>query len=314
MDNLRTAFSLTRRGKGNTLGFLEYKEDAEVRLFELHEALASGSYTPAPPAEFIVYEPKPRQISALRFPDRVAQHALCRVIGPIFDSTLLSRCYACRVGRGTHYGVLAVQSELRRMLAAQGDLYFLKTDFRHYFASINRPRLWREIERKISCRKTLELIERFLPREGCGLPIGNLTSQLFANVYGGIFDRWMVSQGVRHWHRYMDDVVVLGGAEWRPMVQLLKSAESFARDEMGLGLSRWMVANYERGINYLGYRIFPTHKLLRKSSVIRARRKLRVFERRGNTEARSRFLASWMGHASWADSHNLLSSLNLNIA
>ncbi len=311
MDNLRAAYSLTRRGKRNTRGYLRYKEEEEVHLAVLHAELAAGTYSPAAPREFVIHEPKARSISALAFADRIAQHALCNVIGPIFDRLLMGRCYACREGYGTHYGISRVQSEMRRLLIQHGDLYFLKTDFRHYFANIDRAVLWVEIERKISCRRTLALIERFTPRTGIGLPIGNLTSQLWANVYGHVFDRWLVSQGVVHWHRYMDDVVVLGGKEWRPMVDLLHRADEFARQEMGLTLSRWMVAHYSRGVNFLGFRIWPTHKLLRRDSVVRARRKLRNFQRHEDPAGCTRFLASWLGHADWADSHNLKRSMGL---
>ena len=310
-DNLREAYRRTSLGKRGTMGFLRFKEDAESRLYYLRDALGRGDYRPSAPREFMVFEPKPRAISALSFEDRVVQHALCLVIEPIFDATFLPRCYACRRGYGTHVGVRAVQAELRRQLKG-GDVYFLKTDFKSYFASIDRARLWQEIERKISDRRVLELIEIFTPRDGAGLPIGNLTSQLWANVYGGIFDRWLVAQGALQWHRYMDDVVILGGSDWRAMVELLHRVEKFAADEMQLRLSRWMVAHHSRGINFLGYRIWATHKLLRRSSVVRARRRLRVFERHGDAAGRARFLGSWMGHASWADSRNLLTSMGLS--
>lgn len=314
MDNLREAYRLTARGKRGTYAYLEYKEHAEPRLAELHAALSAGTYTPEPPREFMVYEPKARSISALAFADRVAQHALCRVIGPIFDHVLMGRCYACRDGRGTHAGVRAVQAELRRLGQADNgpapEVYFLKTDFRQFFASIDRAALWREILRKISCPRTLALIERFTPRLGIGLPIGNLTSQLWANVYGHIFDRWLVTQRALHWHRYMDDVVVLG-TSWRALADLLRRAEIFVRETMGLAFSRWMVAHATRGVNFLGYRIWPTHKLLRRSSVTRARRTLRHFTRSADPDGRRNWLAAWSGHARWADSHNLLRSLHL---
>jgi hypothetical protein len=161
----------------------------------------------------------------------------------------------------------------------------------------------------------LDLIERFTPRSGVGLPIGNLTSQLWANVYGHIFDRWLVSQGMYHWHRYMDDVVVLDAADdgWRALVKLLNRARDFAGDNMHLHFSRWMVAHWARGVNFLGYRIWPTHKLLRRSTVMRAKRCLHHFARTGDEVGRQRFLAAWIGHARWADSHNLLKSLGLAI-
>lgn len=203
-----------------------------------------------------------------------------------------------------------MQAELRSMLKTGSDVFFLKTDFRSYFASIDRAILWREIERKVSCRRTLELIEQFTPHTGTGIPVGNLTSQLWGNVYGHIFDRWLVSQGALHWHRYMDDAVVLG-TEWGVLADLRRGAADFAAGHMHLSLSRWMVAHHERGINFLGYRIWPTHKLLRRSSVTTARRKLRHFAKTGDTLARQRFLGAWLGHARHADSHHLLRSLNL---
>ena len=160
MDNLRNAYALTSCGKRCTRGYLDFKEESEPRLAALQEALRADRYEPDPPREFMIYEPKPRAISALGFTDRIVQHALHSVIGPIFDRVLMGRCYACRVGRGTHAGVRAVQAELRAMGAGEGqDVYFLKTDFRSYFANVDRPTLWREIERKISCRRTLSLIE-----------------------------------------------------------------------------------------------------------------------------------------------------------
>ncbi len=311
IDNLREAYALTAKGKRATYGYLAFKESAEVNLATLQASLIEGTYAPLPPREFTIYEPKPRQIAALSFQDRVVQHALCRVVAPIYDRSLMGRAYACRTGRGTHLGVRSVQSELRDVLREQGDVYFLKTDFRQFFASVNRPRLWRELEHKIACRPTLALMERFTARTGTGLPLGNLTSQLYANLYGAIFDRWLVSQGVRRWHRYMDDCVVIGH-DWRPLLELLKRVEQFVSDEIHLKLSRWMVAHYQRGVNFLGYRIWPTHKLLRKDSVRRARRKLAAFTRYGETEERERFLGSWMGHAQWADSRNLMRSLGLS--
>jgi hypothetical protein len=311
-ENIREAYRKTSLGKRLTPGYLLFKEESEAGLALLLRDISSGIYLPEPPAEFMVYEPKPRKISALKFRDRVAQHALCNVIEPLFDDTLMGRCYACRSGSGVHHGVVSVQAELRRAIRCHGGegVYFLKTDFAKYFPSIHRPTLWREIERKVSCRRTLQLIEVFLPRDGSGLPIGNLTSQLFANVYGAIFDRWLVAQGVLTWHRYMDDVVVIGH-DWRSMVDLLRRAEDFAATAMHLRFSRWMVAHHSRGINFLGYRIFERYKLLRKSSVRGARRKLRHFARRGDHAARARFLGAWLGHASWADARNLISSLQL---
>jgi len=116
----------------------------------------------------------------------------------------------CRVGKGVHSGTVQTQAMIRRLHKSGRPVYALKTDFSKYFYSIDREVLWRRILAKISCRHTLWLIEQFTPRTGRGLPIGNLTSQLWANVYGTAVDRF-IAQTLRisNFVRYMDDVVVL---------------------------------------------------------------------------------------------------------
>src|SRR5205807_3820826 len=121
-------------GKRLTPGYLEFKEFAPLNLAELAREMVAGTYVQGAPHEFYVFDPKKRLISALPFRDRVAQQVLCLVIGPIFESTLLPRAFACRPGKGTHAGVMQLQSEIRRESRDGAPLYFLKTDFSAYFA------------------------------------------------------------------------------------------------------------------------------------------------------------------------------------
>jgi hypothetical protein len=310
--NLREAYALTARGHRLTGGYLEFKEFDALNLAQLAADMADGSYRPGAPSTFLVFDPKRRLISALPFRDRIAQQAVARVIAPIFDRALLPRCFACRPGKGTHAGVKAVQSDLRRLGAPA---YFLKTDFAAYFASIERAKLWRLIEAKISCRATLRLLAVMVPRTGIGLPIGNLTSQVFANLYAGAtLDRHLQQAlGERHWYRYMDDLVILGASSAH-LRGVKESIEAFARDELGLRFSKWQIAPAARGINFLGYRIWPDHKLLRRESVARARRKITRWRQAGDDERLRRFLAGWLGHARFADAENLIRSLGLGDA
>lgn len=307
--NMLAAYRRTARGRRLTPGHLEFKEFSSLNLGRLAGQMRDGSYVQGEPRTFEIFDPKRREIAALPFRDRVAQHALCAVIEPIFDATLLPRSYACRKGKGTHAGAVAVQAELRRLTRGGQLLFVLKTDFSRYFASIERATLWRMIEAKISCRATLRLIEAMLPRTGIGLPIGSLVSQILANVYAGALDRHLQQDlGERHWHRYMDDLVVFGPSA-EHLRRLRAEIETFSRDRLGLRFSKWSIQPAGRGVNFLGYRIWPRHKLLRRDSVIRARRKIAGFRAAGDTGRLLRFLASWTGHASWADAHNLLSSL-----
>ncbi len=313
-DNLWSAYRKAARGKRGTLGYLLFRQSDAANLTYLAGAISDGSYQPGEPRKFMVFEPKPREISALPFVDRVAQHALCNVIEPIFDQVFMPQSCACRRGRGTHMAAIKVQALLRQVIRDGGSPWVLKTDFSKYFASVDLEVLNREFRRKISCKRTLALIEIFVPPTGRGLPIGNLTSQLAANLYGHAFDRWLAHQvGISGFVRYMDDVVVVGRSR-EAMALLQVMAEQFARSALGLRFSHWSVQPWHRGVNFCGYRIWPTHKLLRRSSVTRAKYKLAELAKSGDWLARNQFLAAWRGHAQWADSRNLMISLGVTKA
>lgn len=308
--NMRAALRLTSRGKRLTPGYLEFKEFSALNLHELAGRMRDGTYRPGEPNRFRIYDPKERLITALPFEDRVAQQALAAVIGPIFEATLLPRSFASRPGKGTHAAAVALQADLRR-LDRDGPLYALKTDFSRYFHSIEHGALWRLIEAKISCGPTLRLIEAMVPRLGIGLPIGSLTSQILANVYAGVVDRHLQQDlGERYWYRYMDDIVVLGRDPGH-LRAVRASIEDLSRDRLGLRFSKWSIQSIGRGVNFVGYRIWPSHKLLRRDSVVRARRKIKAYRAAGDFDRLERFLAAWTGHAKWADSRNLLKSLGL---
>lgn len=302
-ENLYAAYRQAARGKRDSLGHLVFREHLAVNIASLRDSLADGSYRPGVPREFMVHEPKRRLISAMPFVDRVAQHALCNIIMPIFDKVFLPQSYACRRGKGTHACAIAVQAALRRT----PDVWVLKTDFAKYFASIRHDVLHAEFRRKISCPRTLALIEVMIPATGIGLPIGSLLSQLSANLIGHVLDRWLVHQiGGFRFFRYMDDVVVLGHS--REALDLLRIGIGwFAEARLGLAFSHWSVTRAAHGINFVGYRIWPTHKLLRRSSVLAAKRKLA----RLDGLPRQRFLAAWLGHARWANTYNLRNRLEV---
>lgn len=284
-----------------TFGFLEFKEYAQINLNNLREELAAGEYKIGGYRQFTIYEPKPRLISALDFKDRLVQHALCNVIAPLFEQTLLNHTFACRPGMGTHAGVRYVQSELRK----PGATHYLKTDYSKFFPSVSRAILHDLIERKIGCELTLRILREIIPTDGFGIPIGSLTSQLFANVYGGIIDNYIHHElGHRRWARYMDDIVILGDDPYRLRDDFYR-IQAFSAERMDMRISHWSCSGVGRGINFLGYRIWATHKLLRKDSVLRAKRKVARFVKHKDQPGLDQFIASWSGHAQWADTHNL---------
>ena len=305
IDNLRLAYAKTSRNKRMTFGYLEFKEYDEANLLLVQQELLDGSYRIGNYREFTIFEPKARLISALEFKDRLVQHALCNVIAPIFERALLPQTFACRVGLGTHAGVKFIQAALRRTDAP----YFLKSDFSRFFPSVDHAVLHKMIDRKIACHKTLLILREIIPTNGKGIPIGSLTSQLFANVYGDAVDRFIhFDLGVRNWARYMDDIIVLGN-DIEALRKQFFQIKAFSQRELQLKISKWQVSPTSQGINFLGFRIWKTHKLLRHDSVIRAKRKVAKFVGRSDQEALRKFLASWSGHARWADTHNLFTWL-----
>ena len=301
IENLRLAYEKTSRGKKMSFGYLEFKEYAEANLLLIQEELKDGAYKIGDYREFVIYEPKPRLISALDFKDRLVQHALCNVVSPIFEKTLMPQTFACRAGLGTHAGVRFVQSRLRH----GGFKYFLKTDYSKYFPSLDRPTLHDMIDRKIACDATLKILREIIPVHGKGIPIGSLTSQLFANVYGNAADRFIhFDCRQREWARYMDDIVVLGNDK-DELVDTFLRLNDFSMEHLKLRIGKWQISPTSRGINFLGYRIWSSHKLLRKDSVVRAKRKIARYIRCQDQESLTKFLASWSGHAKWADTRNL---------
>lgn len=312
-DNLYSAYDKAAKGTRYSVSHLLFREFLAANLANLGKALTNGTYRPGEPHRFFVYEPMKRAISAMPFIDRVAEHALGNIIEPIFNGVFLPQSYACRAGKGTHAAVRDVQANLRRMEAAGVNTWVLKTDYEKYFASVGRRILHTEYRRKISCEPTMSLIKRMIPEDGRGIEIGKLSSQLSGNLTGHIVDRWLVhDQGVTQFYRYMDDIVVLGHSR-EAMNALRIKLEQFSRDELGLEFSAWSVQPASRGINFVGYRIWHSHKLLRRDSVIRAKRKIRRYTKYGETDRLNKFLAAWKGHAQHADSYNLLTHLGVQL-
>lgn len=306
-NNFWNAYFKAANRKRLSRGYLVFRHNEAVNLSRLINVVKSGDYKVPNGRKFVIFEPKPREIEAIPFEDRVIQHAINNIISPIFEKIFLHQSYACRINKGTHKAAIRLQSLLRK----NPDCWVLKTDFSKYFKSIDREILYQEIERKIKCIKTIKLLKNIIPDKGKGIPIGSLISQLFANIYGHIIDRWLAHQeGISDFVRYMDDIVIIG-KDKESLTNLKDKMEKFVQTEMKLGFSKWYVRPSKIGVNFCGYRIWNTHKLLRKSSINRAKRKIRKYRNNKDDESLRKFLASWTGHIKWADSYNLSKRLGL---
>lgn len=310
IDNLRLAYKKAVRG-GNryTVGHLKFKENLEANLYLLQTELITGTYAHGKYHTFTVYEPKERLIKSLPFRDRVIQHAINNILEPIFENVFYSCTYACRKTKGTHEGVKQVQSQIRK-LSKTGTVYYLKMDFSKYFHSIDRAILFKEIKKKISDKKVIKLLMIFGEDNAKGIPIGNLLSQLFANVYGHIFDRFVKTRlKARYYFRYMDDTVVLSNSK-EELKRYQKVLQRFSSMFMRLKFSKWFINSISQPLNFLGYRITAEYKLIRKDSVTRAKRKIKKYIEQKDRQRLMMFLASWSGHLKSANSHNLVKFIN----
>ncbi|MBQ6916114.1 MAG: group II intron reverse transcriptase domain-containing protein [Kiritimatiellae bacterium] len=279
-SNLKQAWEQFRRTHVNGVNTAIWEGDLDARLAKLRRALVDGSYRPGPYSCFKIYEPKPRLISRAPVRDRLVHNALCNYIAPLIDRRLIDQTYSCRVGYGAHRACARA-----RELAREGG-YFLKLDVRHYFQTIDWSRLegivlpmFRDREVKRLIRLVIENTKGF-PYDASlrrGLPIGNLTSQWFANLYLDGLDHFLV-EGMRlgrSYLRYMDDLLVYlpSAAECRRVHDAVRDwlAENRALE---LKEESTVYAPVSEGVPFLGLRIWRDRWRMQRRRFMRTRRTL----------------------------------------
>ncbi len=262
---------------------------------------------------FTIHDPKTRVISAAPYRDRVVHHALHKVLEPIFDPTFIHDSYATRKGKGTHAAIDRFQSFSRK------NRYVLKCDIRQYFPSIDHEMLRGLIERKVACPDTLRLIDQVInsheaatiPGGRKGIPIGNLTSQFFANVYLNGLDHFIKQTlACRYYLRYMDDFVVFHREKsflWWVKEKIVGYLEGL---RLALHEGKCRIFKTVQGVPFLGMTIFPDKRRLKKQNVIRFQRRMRRFQDRYgkglvSSEHVHRSIQSWIGHAKQANTGQL---------
>ena len=317
IDNIHLAYLKARRNKRYRRDVLEFSSNLETRLIDLHNRLTWKTYRTGPYKFFSVYEPKERLIAALPFEDRVVHHALCNIIEPLFERGFIHDSFACRTGRGVHQGVLRTTDFLRRAERKWGRVYCLKADIRKFFPNIDHDALKRIIRRKIACADTLAMTDEIIDHAGdVGIPIGNLTSQLWANVYLDQLDHFIKDAlGETFYIRYMDDFIILDGDKGR-LRGLLAEIEGYLDNVLKLTLNAktQIFPVGPRSVDFLGYRIRSQYRLLRKPNVRRMRRRLKKLagQARAGEMTWAAFrphLASWLGYCRYADSYRLRTSV-----
>jgi retron-type reverse transcriptase len=323
-ENLHAAYLRARRGKRDRIEVQRFELDLEGNLIQLQNELIWGEYKTGNYRRFVVTEPKERIVAALPFRDRVVQHAIVGAIEPLWERRFISDSYACRPGKGTHKGADRAQAMLRKVKREHGNghVFVLKADIAKYFHSIDHGVMKALLRRRIRCQRTLCLIDGIIDSSATpgdphpvGLPIGNLTSQLFANVYLHDLDEF-VKHGLREklYMRYMDDFcVVHHDKDHLHRVRVLIEQFLWQRLRLKTNAKTQVFpvgVRHGRAMDFLGYRIWTTHRRIRKSSISRIKRTLRRLQKQyaaGKVllEKVRQSVVSWVAHASHAETYGL---------
>ena len=272
-ENLFGAWNNFRKGKANKSDVVEFEWNLEQNIFRLHRELSNKTYQHQPYSDFYIVDPKQRHIHKATVRDRVLHHAVMRVLNPIFEPTFIAHSFSCRIDKGTHKGVEAVRNMARRVSRNYTQpCFILKCDVKKFFDTVDHSILLSILGERIQDEETMwllrKIIDSFCLAENRGLPIGNLTSQLFANIYLNKFDQFIKHElKVKYYARYTDDfIVVAGNREY--LEQLIEPIRSFLRDNLLLELhpKKISIRKLSQGIDFLGYIIFPHYCLVRRKT------------------------------------------------
>ncbi len=331
-DNLYTAYRKAARGKRSRPAAAGFEYHLEENLFTLQAELAAESYRPGPYTSFTVHEPKRRLISAATFRDRVVHHALCNLIEPAFERSFIEHTYANRVGKGTHRALNTCQRW------AQHYRYVLQCDIKQFFPSIDHTILQRILNRRIQDGAIRRLIKQILesgvgvlseeyelvyfpgdnllaathPR---GLPIGNLTSQFWANCYLNEFDHFVNRElGCAAYQRYVDDFLLF--ADDKATLHAWRAAliDRLARLRLTIHEGKAQVSPTTQGIPFLGFVVYPHHRQLRGRKGLAYRRRLRHLladysAGKAKRDEIDHSVRGWLNHVRYADSWGLRRTL-----
>lgn len=274
----------------------DFERHLEQNLFCLHRELIAGTYRHQPYSAFTICDPKQRCIHKASVQDRILHHAIFSVLNPLFEPTFIANSFSCRKGKGTHKAVDSLERMLRSVNRnSTQPCFVLKYDIHQFFASVDHGILLGILEKRLKDREAIALLRTiigsFTARDPAlfghtGIPIGNLTSQLFANIYLNEFDQFIKhTLKIRHYIRYTDDFVIVAESS-ENLTALLPPIRTFLQDYLHLDLHprKVTIRKYGQGIDFLGYVLLPHQRALRTKAKRRMIRKLKERIERCKTE------------------------------
>jgi len=322
IENLFLAWDNFKVGKTKKKDVQAFEWKLEENIFQLHRQLRRCSYKHGDYTSFYIRDPKQRRIHKAEVRDRILHHAIFSILNHIFELTFISHSFSCRVGFGTHKGFLALEKFIRKTSCNYTKpCYVLKCDIKKFFDTVNHDILKGILKRRIKDEKAIwllgEIIDSFSSEQSDifssrGLPIGNLTSQLFANIYLNEFDQFIKNKlKLRYYARYTDDFVIVGN-DRKELEKLLEPVRLFLEENLDLKLhpNKIEIRKYSQGIDFLGFVALSHYRAIRTKTKKRAFKKLkmRVEEYKTgkiNRQSLEQALQSYLGVFSHADTHDL---------
>lgn len=309
ITSLKISYLEFRQNKRRSLDIVEFEKELQNNLINLYRELLTKSYVPGPYAEFYITDPKLRLIHKSPVRDRVVHHLVSSQLQRVFEPIFIRQSYACRHGKGTHKGLYDLQSFCRQVSKNNtGNCFALKCDIKKYFASIDHKILIRLLDRHISDPDFINLMKKIIFSfnsgiPGRGLPIGNLTSQICANIYLHELDRFIKYKlKIKYYLRYCDDFIILS-QDRHFLLSLISTIEEFLNTALKLSLhpKKVRILPYKTGIDFVGYVVFPGFVVPRSKTKRRMIRKIRkkIAEYRSGQIDRKQFdntIKSYLGY------------------
>ena len=316
-ENLFEAWIEFRKGKRKRPDVQRFERHLEDNLFDLHSKLRNKSYKHGSYQSFYVQDPKQRHIHKASVKDRVVHHLLYNYLYKLFDSTFIYDSYSCRLDKGTHNGIDRLEVFTRKVSKNYTrPCWGLKLDIRKFFASVDHQILLKLLKNKVKDKNIIwllsEVIESFHTEQGRGMPLGNLTSQVFANIYLNELDQFVKHNlKVRYYIRYADDFIFLSINRIK-LVKLINPLEQFLKEKLKLDLhpNKIVVRKLDWGIDFLGYIVLPHYRLPR------AKTRRRIFIKLKEKISKDTFeqsFQSYLGYLSHANSYSLTLKLRNQI-
>lgn len=309
-ENAEDAYRKARKCKRYREEVLRFTDNLEEELYSLVDDLLAGTYKQGAARRFVIYEPKKRDIYALPFRDRVAQHMINSKIEPIIEKRFYYHSYACRKEKGMHKATDYAQECIRNLSFEGKQVYALKADIHKYFNSVDYEVLKQILSRIFKDKELLTLLFYIIDsygKDGRGLPVGNLLSQLFANMVLNELDDFAKNElGVKYYIRYMDDFIMIHN-DRENLEEVLRKIKAFLGERLKLTLNpKTQIINMKNGLDFCGYRIYKDYRKIRKRSPKHIRAAIRAY--RSGKIAKEKLLmiyTSWKGHAEHADTYKL---------